>query len=583
MRVNVFFARNCTSYVSVRAQIKGVNSLVVNSTAAKPRTCPCAHSKSSGPSMPLLPPIAGVLLILPCVDAAFSFSIPPPHVKSPRTVCSRHGLRPGKIPHGLRESPPIRGSLALSASATSGDHQNENLYENSPLLQVLVAVAAVPLTAALGFLYSKALSASAKGLWTVLPAALSRKGISINPVLFITSITSLGGLIMGLLSAKFQSAFSVVSAFSVPEDRSSIFLVLVISLVTSVFGFSVGPEATMVGAAALVGVSLARLLSGKPNSSMVANLGYVGAIAGLTAFMDIPIAWSIFALELTRSSSGLSSRAPSPTVAACVASLVVIRTVLLPRKDFGGQFAYGAAVRAANGRSMMTAALASGVGGAVLGTIFRESVAALTEMLWPVTEEQDIVKREILVKTSIGMLVGLLSSFYPQTMFWGEGSLQCVIDGQKTAFASTKHGLPAILTSAAWVNPNRPFNGASAALQVGIAKFVAIILACAGKFPGGIIFPLFFAAAPFAHACSSFVGPSVLPIMVMCLMASTQSSVTRKPLATTMILCLSASASSELSVMLPACMVASYTGVWVAQFLSSKSYFKYSRRRPLSS
>ena len=172
-------------------------------------------------------------------------------------------------------------------------------------------------------------------------------------------------------------------------------------------------------------------------------------------------------------------------------------------------------------------------------------------------------RREVLVKTSIGLAVGLLSVLWPQTLFWGEGSLQCVVDAQKTAFAATKHGLPTVLTSAAKVNPNLPFATAGAAAQVGVVKLAAIALACAGKFPGGIIFPLFFAAAPIGHALGSLLSApsSVVPVVVMSLMASTQASVTRTPLATALILSLSASATTELSVMLPACLVSSYFGV----------------------
>ena len=152
-----------------------------------------------------------------------------------------------------------------------------------------------------------------------------------------------------------------------------------------------------------------------------------------------------------------------------------------------------------------------------------------------------------------------------------------MIDGQKTPFAATKHGLSSLLTSAATVDPSLPFGpDALAAVQVGLAKVVAIALACAGKFPGGIIFPLFFAAAPFAHAAGAlFLSPTILPVAVMCIMASAQSSVTRTPLATAFILSLTASATSPLSVMLPACLVSSYLGVFFARRLTRKSYFHY--------
>ena len=58
--------------------------------------------------------------------------------------------------------------------------------------------------------------------------------------------------------------------------------------------------------------------------------------------------------------------------------------------------------------------------------------------------------------------------------------------------------------------------------KVGAAKFGAIALACAGGFPGGIIFPLFFAASAVAHGFAGLVPAALLPVWVMSLMAATQ-------------------------------------------------------------
>ena len=80
---------------------------------------------------------------------------------------------------------------------------------------------------------------------------------------------------------------------------------------------------------------------------------------------------------------------------------------------------------------------------------------------------------------------------YPLTRkkltFWGEGSLQCVVDGQCTPFSGTPHAIPAMMTQFARVDPNLPFASGMAALQVGLAKFMAIVLASAGGFPGGVM------------------------------------------------------------------------------------------------
>ena len=120
-----------------------------------------------------------------------------------------------------------------------------------------------------------------------------------------------------------------------------------------------------------------------------------------------------------------------------------------------------------------------------------------------------------------------------------------------------------------------PLAGPSAALKVGFAKLLAIALACAGGFPGGIIFPLFFASSALAHSCASLLPAALLPVWVMSLMASTQASVTRTPLATIFMLGLSAAASAHLSVLLPPVIIAAYVGVWTSRLLGEATFFPY--------
>jgi H+/Cl- antiporter ClcA len=509
-----------------------------------------------------------------------SFLLPPSPV-------SHSNIRTSDAPTSspYYSAPPSHSPTALQTSAIEGasSANSDAIYP--------AAVAVGGITAAMGFLYGKVLGLSVTTIWKTIPSLLLNKFGTINPVYFIMGTLSLGGLLMGILSAKLSSTFTVsdfVSAFSsvpaetLPSSRIHLLPLLLLSLVTSAFGFSVGPEAPMVCAGGLVGASLARRWYGNDNNAAEAirrqeTLAYAGAAGALTAFMGIPIAGSIFALELTRSNAAMNragERALSPAVIASVAALVVIRAFLVPSTAVGGHFAYGT-IGALSGRTMMTTAVTCGVGGAMVGTLFIKLVTLLKQVAWPKNDTKSPWRRQLLVKTSIGVLVGLLSVNYPQTLFWGEGSLQCMIDGQQTALSATKHGFSQLLTSAARVDPSLPFAGAAAGLQVGLAKLVAIALACAGKFPGGIIFPLFFAAAPLVHAAASLVAPNVLPVAVMCLMASTQASVTRTPLATALILSLTASATTELSVMLPACMVSSYLGVYLSQRLSRKSYFQY--------
>jgi len=305
----------------------------------------------------------------------------------------------------------------------------------------------------------------------------------------------------------------------------------------------------------------------------------------------MPLAGAIFVLEITRASSGMHAEAYeslTPAVIASCTSMLMARAVLSPAKPIGGHFVYGAVGTHLSGRMMARVAVSAGVGGALIGRLFLSLVAALKRPMWPTaptTESCEVDRRwacgprtrHVLVKGSVGLAVGVLSLFFPQTLFWGEGSLQHVLDGQHTPLSAVWPGLADSMTARALVDVGVPFPSAGAALAVGVAKLAAIALACAGGFPGGIIFPLFFAASSIAHGFVSLVPAGVMPVWVMSLMASTQASVTRTPLATVFMLGLSAVGSAELSVLLPPVIIASYMGVWLSRAISKDSFFPYKK------
>ena len=97
-------------------------------------------------------------------------------------------------------------------------------------------------------------------------------------------------------------------------------------------------------------------------------------------------------------------------------------------------------------------------------------------------------------------------------------------------------------------------------------------------------FPLLSNGASFAHALVAVVqrvlplatSSLVSPLMVMSFMAATLTSITRTPLATVLILALTASGMTNLSALLPGVLMASYISVWVSDRLSSESFFSYS-------
>jgi H+/Cl- antiporter ClcA len=505
-------------------------------------------------------------------------------------------------------------------------------------------------SAAMGHAYGLCLNGAATALWQKLPMWTARQlqttlstgsTTALSPPWllkwYIPIVTTLGGLLIGVVSSQKPIQFGVAEfvsrvpsssnqeLYSMKQLPSLLLPLLLISLLTSAFGFSLGPEAPMVAAGALVGMAMGS--RGQKAGSVDKRtrqeiLSYAGAAGSLTAFMGIPLAGSIFALELACSSAGFVQSKSNPKVTkyaleACViaslAALTLIKGVFNPSSSIGGHFLYGlngAMPSSVSGQAMLLTGAGAGIAGGILGRVFIKLVVLLKSLVWttalprnrnitasntnevelaeikPVVAASMSKRRNITVKTLIGLIVGVIGIYFPQTLMWGEGSLQCMIDGQQTAFGATKHGLSSLLMTKAIVDPSIPFGGnIRSSLMLAFSKLVAIALACAGKFPGGIIFPLFYAAAPLAHVMAtctmtnlSCTGNSaaVVPMAVMACMAATQASVTRTPLATVLILILSASASTtNLSAMLPAIILASYVGVWTSQLLSKRTYFQY--------
>lgn len=467
------------------------------------------------------------------------------------------------------------------------------------------AVALGVMTSVMGTAYAKALKGAVTATWRTLPGLLPLADPSGPPALVVPAICTLGGALIGALASNLPSVTmpdfigsQTSTTTSLPGVWPFLPRVLLLSLLTSTFGFSVGPEAPMVLAGGLVGSSFSKRLYGENDHAMARTMAYVGAAGALTTFIGMPLAGAIFVLEITRPSAGLTAGAHdalAPAVAASVASLLTAKAVLAPAKPIGGHFVYAPIGDALTGRAMAAVAISAGVGGAILGTVFRLLVQTYKRPMWPQASDEETCEtarrwpyircgprmRHTLVKASVGLAVGMVGLLFPQTLFWGEGSLQHVLDGQATPLTSVWpwHGLPLAseaMARRALVDPSRPFASPAEALKVGAAKLVAIALACAGGFPGGIIFPLFFCAAAFAHGAADVLVPAALvPVWVMCLMAATQASVTRTPLATVFMLGLSATCSVQLSVLLPPVIVASYVGVWAAQALSKDTFFPY--------
>ncbi|EOD27299.1 hypothetical protein EMIHUDRAFT_457210 [Emiliania huxleyi CCMP1516] len=360
-------------------------------------------------------------------------------------------------------------------------------------------------TACMGTLYARCLRFAVTLVWRRLPAALPLA----DATLFVPAACTVGGLLVGLTALRLQG-------YTMPE------------LI-----------------ARLVGAAYARRVYGAGEHAMARTMAYAGAAGALTTFIGMPLAGALFVLELTRASSGLHPEAYAaltPAVAASCASMLVARALLAPAAPVGGHFVYSSSVDSAlDGRALAAISLGAGLGGALIGHLFLAAVAAVRRPLWPQAPAGEACEAAVERRWAcgpearqggVGAAVGLLSLLFPQTLFWGEGSLQ------------HHHLLDALL--------------------------VAVGRRC-------VIFPLFFAAAAVAHGFAGVVPAALMPAWVMSLMAATQASVTRTPLATVFMLGLSAAASAQLSVLLPPVIIASYVGVWASRALSTATFFPYKR------
>ena len=84
---------------------------------------------------------------------------------------------------------------------------------------------------------------------------------------------------------------------------------------------------------------------------------------------------------------------------------------------------------------ILKTSLACGFGGSVLGIVFHKIVHKMKMLSWNMKNKiEKPWKRRLIFKTLIGLIVGIISTNFPQTLFWGEGSLQTGIDGHQTDF-----------------------------------------------------------------------------------------------------------------------------------------------------
>ena len=405
------------------------------------------------------------LLLIIDLPRGDGFAIPPRIQLSPSNnrvtvaVGTRHGGpgTPKLVPAGLshrhvRLSPPRREiGPRRSVELMSAPTETREATETSTPLLVAMSVGVV--CSLIGYLYSKCMKHGFKLLWKTIPTALFREGagggplsfLAKRPSMYIPLVMTLGGLAVAILNTIFfpsmASAHDFVYVLSdskdddkmdrFPKARYHLLPVMCLSLLTSISGFSLGPEAPMVTAGGLVGVSLARKyieqitrdgadVSKPEAASIQESLAYCGAAGTITGFMNVPLAGPVFALEMTSRTSGMSHAAAKnwkTAIAASLAGMTFVKALLEPKANLGGHFNYlpRASVGVLSGSEAVLSGLACGLGGAVVGSCFQKTIRVLKSIIWTGVPDKESKQTSIAKKVLVALSIGLLSRAFPQT------------------------------------------------------------------------------------------------------------------------------------------------------------------------
>ena len=352
-----------------------------------------------------------------------------------------------------REIHPRRTVELLTSPSASTESAETRVTATETPLPVAMSVGVV--CSLIGYLYSKCLKNGFNLLWKTIPTALFRESAGVgggllaviakHPSMYIPFVMALGGLAVAILNTIYfpsmASAHDFVHVLSdskdddkmdrFPKARYHLLPVMCLSLLTSISGFSLGPEAPMVTAGGLVGVSLARKyieritrdganVSKTKAASIQESLAYCGAAGTITGFMNVPLVGPVFALEMTSKSSGISQAAAKNWKAAIAASLVgmtFIKALLQPKANLGGHFNYlpKASVGVLSGSEAVLSGLACGLGGAFVGTSFQKTISLLKSIIWTGETDKESKQTSIAKKVLVALSIGLLSRAFPQT------------------------------------------------------------------------------------------------------------------------------------------------------------------------
>jgi H+/Cl- antiporter ClcA len=271
------------------------------------------------------------------------------------------------------------------------------------------------------------------------------------------------------------------------------------SLLSIASGGSAGPESPMVQVTGSIGTWLADRF--KLSGEALRTLSLAGMASGFTVLFGAPLGGTFFALEILHHQNVVEYfEAILPAVVASCASYTIFVAITqlglgptwnFPQYNVESLYDFGAAI-------------AYGIVGAIMGWFFIAVFRSVGRLF-------DSIHSPIYVRTTLaGLALGCFSAYFPLTRFFGEHQIEKIVEGN--------FSLTFLLTLV-------------------VVKVLAISVTINGGWRGGIIIPLFFIGACLGKAIT-IMNPisSNETLAMICVMAALNSTVTRTPISTTLLL-----------------------------------------------
>ncbi|BAU63284.1 Cl- channel, voltage-gated family protein [Stanieria sp. NIES-3757] len=270
------------------------------------------------------------------------------------------------------------------------------------------------------------------------------------------------------------------------------------SLISIASGGSAGPEAPMVQITGSMGTWLADRF--RLHGEALRTLSIAGMASGFTVLFGAPLGGSFFALEILHHQYVVQYyEAILPAVVASCAGYTIF--VAITKLGIGPIWHFP--IYHVESIYDFGEAIACGIIGAIAGWIFIAIFRGCNRLF-------ESLPQPIYVRTTLaGLGLGILAVLFPLTRFFGEHQLETIIEGNfSLAFL----------------------------LGLALAKMLAISVTVGGGWRGGIIIPLFFIGACLGKAIWLTHPEFKVSLAMICVMAALNSSVTRTPISTTLLL-----------------------------------------------